>query len=96
MLGIDFFVENTFKFREKKTKRWIYTWVFPGKWWETPQSPHPNGWSFLVGKTQWLLGKPTIVGNPQIGLNDSSVKVNDDFLAKSAYLRVASVAAPLR
>ena len=28
----------------------------------TPIS-HPKCWSFLVGKTPWLLGKPTILGN---------------------------------
>ena len=43
-----------------------------------------------------VVGKPTIHQFTHSSLNDSSVKVNDDFLAKSAYLRVASVAAALR
>ena len=38
------------------------------KWWVFPNL-HPKCWSFLVGKTPWLLGKPTsYIRKPPIGM----------------------------
>ena len=37
----------------------LYKWGWNLKWWVFPHVT-PRKWSFLVGKTLWLLGKPTI------------------------------------
>ena len=49
------------KFEKQTLWRWLYgcfrNWLYPQK--NTPT------WSFLVRKPMFLLGKPTILGNPQ-------------------------------
>ena len=38
-----------------------------------PPISHPKCWSFLVGKPMGLLGKPTILGNPNIPVSHLEV-----------------------
>ena len=41
-------------------------WVFPSSWWVSPHFTHPKCWSFLLGFSLWLLGKPSILGTPHL------------------------------